>query len=163
MRIATNIQEKATTIVEQIWHQSAESTTHFEEKLTKEEFVELCSWVLQYYGGRTGHEFLLKFHRSFIQLTVNELREMIDNMTYKKSFGIHTLLGFYVQYTTVRDDELLRQLGVTDKSFSNATTPEEFTKNPFINGTIEKLALTDEEIQTIRHIQPVFEVTEKVA
>jgi len=153
-----NIEKKATEIVEQIWHQPAESVTGIEAELSKEQFVELCSYILQYYGGRTGHEFLLKFHRSFIKLTVNELREMIDNMTYKKEFGVHTLLGFYVQYTYMRDDELLNGLGVTDKSFDTALTPEALADNILLNRTLEKLALTDEEIHKIRYMKPIFEV-----
>jgi len=153
-----NIEKKATEIIEQIWHHPAKSVTEIEARLSKEQFIDLCSWVLQYYGGSTGDKFLLKFHRSFIKLTVNELREMINEMTYKKEFGVHTLLGFYVQYTYVRDDELLHSLGVTDKSFSTASKPEALADNILLNRTLKKLALSDEEIDTIRCMKPIFEV-----
>jgi len=153
-----NIEKKSTEIIEQILHQPAEPVANIESKLSKVQFVELCSYILQYYGGRTGHEFLLKFHRSFIKLTVSELREMINEMTYKKEFGVHTLLGFYVQYTYVRDDELLHSLGVTDKSFSTAPKPDALTDNILLNRTLKKLALSDEEIDTIRCMKPIFEV-----
>ena len=153
-----NIEKKATEIIEQILHQPAEPVANIELKLSKVQFVELCSYILQYYGGRTGHEFLLKFHRSFIKLTVSELREMINEMTYKKEFGVHTLLGFYVQYTYVCDDELLHSLGVTDKSFSTAPKPEALADNILLNRTLKKLTLSDEEIDTIRSMKPIFEV-----
>ncbi len=99
-----DIKNHAEQIMQQIRTQPATPVEHIEQSIDREEFIRLCSWILEYYGGTASHNFLLKFNDMFLSLSVEELKQCMDMMSHSKSLGIDSLLAFYGFFTNVTAD-----------------------------------------------------------
>lgn len=106
--------------MQQIWTQPQASVEDFEQNIDRENFIKICSWILEYYGGTASHKFLLKFNPIFLSLSVEELKKCINMMSHSKSLGVDSLIAFYGFYTNVNsdnfeglevDDEVNRYIG----------------------------------------------------
>lgn len=96
-----DIKNYAEQIMQQIRTQPKASVEHIEQNMDRAQFIQLCSWILEYYGGTGSHNFLLKFNRLFLSLSVEELKECMDMMSHAKSLGVDSLIAFYGFFTNV--------------------------------------------------------------
>jgi len=115
-----DIKNYAEQIMQQIRTQPTTSVEPIVQSIDKARFIEICSWVLEYYGGTASHNFLLKFNHLFLSLSVEELRACIGMMSHSKSLGTDSLIAFYGFFTNVTaenfeglnvEDEVQRYIG----------------------------------------------------
>ena len=147
-----DIKNYAEQVMQQIRTQPAASVEHIEQNMDRAQFIQLCSWILEYYGGTGSHNFLLKFNRLFLSLSIEELKECIDMMSHSKSLGTDSLIAFYGFFTNV-----------TAASFEGLNVAEEVQRyigknirNDRLNALqFNSLGLSDHEVDRLKNITSI--------
>ncbi len=144
-----DVKNHAEQIMQQIWTQPTTSVKHIEQTIDREQFIKICSWVLEYYGGTSSHEFLLKFNHTFLSLSLEELKACIDMMSHSKVRGVESLATFYGFYTNINDVDFFNDLGITE-----ATKPyidKGYTEDYFHQKKLLYLAISKEDIAALQN------------
>lgn len=145
-----NVKNYSEQIMQHIWEQPKTSVKDIEQSLDKEQFIKTCSWVLEYYGYTSSHEFLLKFNRIFLSMSIEEWKKCIAMMNHSRVRGIESLVTFYEFYTNISSCDVLNELGITD------------VDSPYFGGgiddysrqlTFSKLAISQQEIDALQNIR----------
>jgi len=137
-------------IMQQIWTQPTTSVQHIEQSIDREEFIKICSWVLEYYGGTSSHEFLLKFNRMFLSLSLEELKVCMDMMSHSKARGVESLATFYGFYTNINDFDFFNELGIAEAA--NPYIDKGYTEDYFHQKKLLYLAISKEDITALQNV-----------
>jgi len=138
-------------IMQQIWTQPTKSVKHIEQNIDKEQFIKISSWVLEYYGGTSSHEFLLKFNRMFLSLSLEELRGCIDMMSHSKARGVESLATFYGFYTNINDIDFFGELGIVEAA--KPYIGKGYTGDYFHQKKLLYLAISEEDIAALENVR----------
>ncbi len=145
-----NISTYAQEITKQIHENPLLPVTEFENKISRNDFVEISAWVLKNYGRTTCHKFLLKFNDTFTNLNLNELRkcvQLIDN----DILGLDVLTAFYFFFTDINSADFFEELNIPQKIYGKYIG-NHYHDNPFNKKLLESFGLEPDTIFSLQNV-----------
>lgn len=121
-----------------------------ELNINRTDFIELCAWVLKYYGGTASHEFLLKYNQLFLSLSIEELQDCVV-LIKQDSHGLDSLVAFYFFFTNIHSPDFFNELSI-NKDIYQKYLGNNYQNNPFNKRMLVRLGLEQEEIKALNNL-----------